>query len=208
MKRARRAMAITVSAAAISALVLGGTALAQNLGVSDYAPESYIGFDAAAQAAVSNVGGVATKVELERENGVMLYEVTCITETGEREVDINAVTGETAAVRNEDGRNNNNQQTQTSPGNANQGGNSNQSGNGSYIGEDAALQAALDSVGVDRADITSEKVKFDRDDGRALYEVDFKTDAVKYEYEIDASTGSVLSSEQERRGNWFTRLFD
>ena len=115
MKRARRAMAITVSAAAISALVLGGTALAQNLGVSDYAPESYIGFDAAAQAAVSNVGGVATKVELERENGVMLYEVTCITETGEREVDINAVTGETAAVRNEDGRNSNNQQNQTSP---------------------------------------------------------------------------------------------
>lgn len=208
MKRARRAMAITVSAAAISALVLGGTALAQNLGVSDYAPESYIGFDAAAQAAVSNVGGVATKVELERENGVMLYEVTCITETGEREVDINAVTGETAAVRNEDGRNSNNQQNQTSPGNANQGGNSNQSGNGSYIGEDAALQAALDSVGVDRADITSEKVKFDRDDGRALYEVDFKTDAVKYEYEIDASTGETISSEQERRGNWFTRLFD
>ncbi len=208
MKRARRAMAITVSAAAISALVLGGTALAQNLGVSDYAPESYIGFDAAAQAAVSNVGGVATKVELERENGVMLYEVTCITETGEREVDINAVTGETAAVRNEDGRNSNNQQNQTSPGNANQGGNSNQSGNGSYIGEDAALQAALDSVGVDRADITSEKVKFDRDDGRALYEVDFKTDAVKYEYEIDALTGETISSEQERRGNWFTRLFD
>lgn len=208
MKRARRAMAITVSAAAISALVLGGTALAQNLGVSDYAPESYIGFDAAAQAAVSNVGGVATKVELERENGVMLYEVTCITETGEREVNINAVTGETAAVRNEDGRNSNNQQNQTSPGNANQGGNSNQSGNGSYIGEDAALQAALDSVGVDRADITSEKVKFDRDDGRALYEVDFKTDAVKYEYEIDALTGETISSEQERRGNWFTRLFD
>ncbi len=208
MKRARRAMAITVSAAAISALVLGGTALAQNLGVSDYAPESYIGFDAAAQAAVSNVGGVATKVELERENGVMLYEVTCITETGEREVDINAVTGETAAVRNEDGRNSNNQQNQPSPGNANQGGNSNQSGNGSYIGEDAALQAALDSVGVDRADITSEKVKFDRDDGRALYEVDFKTDAVKYEYEIDALTGETISSEQERRGNWFTRLFD
>lgn len=208
MTRARRAIAISVSAAAISALVLGGTALAQNLGVSDYAPESYIGFDAAAQAAVSNVGGVATKVELERENGVMLYEVTCVTETGEKEVDINAVTGETAAVRNEDGRNSNNQQSQGASGRTDQSGNSSQNANGSYIGEDAALQAALDSAGVNRADITSDKVKFDRDDGRALYEVDFKTDDVKYEYEIDASTGAVISSEQERRGNWFTRLFD
>mgnify|MGYP002801975932 CR=1 FL=1 len=208
MTRARRSIAISVSAAAISALVLGGTALAQNLGVSDYAPESYIGFDAAAQAAVSNVGGVATKVELERENGVMLYEVTCVTETGEKEVDINAVTGETTAVRNEDGRNSNNQPSQGASGRTDQSGNSSQNANGSYIGEDAALQAALDSAGVDRADITSEKVKFDRDDGRALYEVDFKTDDVKYEYEIDASTGAVISSEQERRGNWFTRLFD
>ena len=208
MTRARRAIAISVSAAAISALVLGGTALAQNLGVSDYAPESYIGFDAAAQAAVSNVGGVATKVELERENGVMLYEVTCVTETGEKEVDINAVTGETSAVRNEDGRNSNDQQSQGASGRTDQSGNSSQNANGSYIGEDAALQAALDSAGVNRADITSDKVKFDRDDGRALYEVDFKTDDVKYEYEIDASTGAVISSEQERRGNWFTRLFD
>lgn len=207
MKRARRAIAISVSAA-ISALVLGGTALAQSLGVSDYAPESYIGFDAAVQAAVSNVGGVATKVELERENGVMLYEVTCITETGEKEVNINAVTGETAAVRNEDGRSNNNRQSQGSAGNAKQSADPNQSGSGSYIGENAALQAALDSAGVNRADITSDKVKFDRDDGRALYEVDFKTDAVKYEYEIDALTGETISSEQERRGNWFTRLFD
>lgn len=208
MTRARRAIAISVSAAAISALVLGGTALAQNLGVSDYAPESYIGFDAAAQAAVSNVGGVATKVELERENGVMLYEVTCVTETGEKEVDINAVTGETSAVRNEDGRNSNDQQSQGASGRTDQSGNSSQNANGSYIGEDAALQAALDSAGVNRADITSDKVKFDRDDGRALYDVDFKTDDVKYEYEIDASTGAVISSEQERRGNWFTRLFD
>ena len=41
------------------------------------------------------------------------------------------------------------------------------------------------------------KNEFDRDDGRAVYEIEFKHGAYEYEYEIDALTGEVIKSEKD-----------
>ncbi len=64
-----------------------------------------------------------------------------------------------------------------------------------YIGEQAALQAALSHAGVAESDVTQQRIKLDFDDGAVEYDVDFYTIDREYEYEIHATTGAVLSYE-------------
>lgn len=68
---------------------------------------------------------------------------------------------------------------------------------GKDIGRDAALQTALEDAGVKESDTTRLKVTEDRDDGRKIYEIQFDADNREYDYEIQASDGSVLSVETE-----------
>ncbi|MCD8230310.1 MAG: PepSY domain-containing protein [Clostridiales bacterium] len=66
-----------------------------------------------------------------------------------------------------------------------------------YIGESAALSTALSDAGVSSSDLVKSEVKLDEHHDQMIYEVEFKTKSRKYEYEIDAVTGSVLSSESD-----------
>ena len=68
---------------------------------------------------------------------------------------------------------------------------------GTDIGVEAAKAAALQNSGIASADATFIKAKLDYDNGRAEYDVEFTAGDWKYEYEIDASTGSILKSEKE-----------
>ena len=70
-----------------------------------------------------------------------------------------------------------------------------------YIGVDKAKAAALAHAGLQQADVTFGKVKLDYDDGRAEYEVEFYRGHTEYDYDIDATTGEVLSFDQETEGN-------
>lgn len=63
--------------------------------------------------------------------------------------------------------------------------------------EDQARQAALAHAGVSSADATFTKTELDRDNGRTVYELEFYAGGTEYEYEVDASTGSILKSEQK-----------
>lgn len=60
-----------------------------------------------------------------------------------------------------------------------------------------AQTEALTDAGVAAADATFTEGKLDYDDGQALYDVDFYTADAKYEYEINAATGSVYSRSKE-----------
>lgn len=68
---------------------------------------------------------------------------------------------------------------------------------GGYIGAEAAKSAALRHAGVAAADAVKLKCELDEDDGVWLYEVEFKVGQTEYEYEIDAVTGAVLKAEQD-----------
>lgn len=68
-------------------------------------------------------------------------------------------------------------------------------GSSKDIGRDAALEAALADAGVSEADTTRVAISEERDDGRKTYEVRFDAGENEYEYEIQASDGSILSSE-------------
>ena len=69
------------------------------------------------------------------------------------------------------------------------------------IGLEAAKNAALADAGVSAADATFTEQKRDREDGVLVYDIDFYTATMKYEYEIDASTGAVRERKSEKRNN-------
>ena len=66
----------------------------------------------------------------------------------------------------------------------------------SYIGESAALSAALQHAGVAESSLTKQRVELDRDGSTMVYEVEFETQSVEYEYKIDAVSGAVLKAQQ------------
>ncbi len=68
----------------------------------------------------------------------------------------------------------------------------------SYIGEQAALDAALRHAGCQESDISHSRTELEYDDGRAEhYDVDFWVGNMEYEYEIDLYSGAVLKSSAE-----------
>ncbi len=64
-----------------------------------------------------------------------------------------------------------------------------------YIGEDRAKKIALDHAGRTEGAVERLRVKLDRDDGRMIYEVDFREDRMEYEYEIDAIDGTIRQAD-------------
>ena len=62
----------------------------------------------------------------------------------------------------------------------------------------AALQTALKDAGVNEADASRIRVTMDRDDGMLVYEVRFDAAEVEYDYEIDAESGRIISTDVER----------
>ena len=63
--------------------------------------------------------------------------------------------------------------------------------------EDQAIAAALDHAGLKQADVRGLRVELDRDDGRPVYEIEFRDGAVEYEYEIHAENGKILDGDKE-----------
>ncbi len=77
-------------------------------------------------------------------------------------------------------------------------------GSGADIGRNEALEVALKDAGVAEEDATRLQVSEDRDDGRKVYDVSFDVENTAYDYEIQASDGTILSSETERTSGTIT----
>jgi len=65
----------------------------------------------------------------------------------------------------------------------------------SGISADRAKQIALSDAGVSGASFTT--VELYTDDGVRVYEIEFKVGNVEYDYDIDASSGAIISSSSE-----------
>ena len=61
----------------------------------------------------------------------------------------------------------------------------------------AAKQAALQHAGVSESDTCRMETGFDYEHGMAVYEIEWKVDWTEYSYEINASTGEVVSYEMD-----------
>lgn len=66
-----------------------------------------------------------------------------------------------------------------------------------YIGADKAKEIALADAGIKEADAVFLKANLERDDGRYQYDVEFYSGSVEYDYEIDATTGAILSADRD-----------
>ena len=68
-----------------------------------------------------------------------------------------------------------------------------------YLGEEKAYQAALKHAGISAGNVTSHQSELDFEDGKVVYEVEFLSGGVEYEYDIDAVTGEVLKYKRESK---------
>jgi len=189
--------------------------------VGSASDKAYIGEAAAKAAAIAHAGVQESDItryeaEMDYERGTMVYEIEFHHQGREYDYDIDAVTGEVlwnGSERDDDYRPIKQPEKAENTQNSGNAGNSvkpegapkpekqpqaNAAGNGEYIGESAAAAAALSHAGLSESQVNRLKCKLDREDGRVVYEVDFKSGGMEYEYEIDASSGSVLKYDKER----------
>ena len=169
--------------------------------------KSYIGKDAALSAALKAAGLSKDQVknieiELDYEHGVMVYEVEFDRRFDEYSYDIDAKTGEVVAYDNEingkevefdknpeindndDNDDDDDDKVVNVPAE-------------DVIGKDAAKSAALKHSGLTAAQVTELSVELDRENGKTVYEVEFKSAGYEYSCEIDAVKGTVLYSNKE-----------
>lgn len=207
---------LMISAAALSLLVLAGC--------SKDGMAGYIGTAEAKNVALENAGLTAsqvkfTDVELDDKNGTHYYQVEFTADGKEYEYDIDALTGAiiesklpAGAQAQQNTASNNNTAGNTTP-DTNTAGSSNTNNNTSNntssgtgtasaaLTADQAKDKALAHAGLKQSQVTFVKSKLDWDDGRQVYDVEFYTsDYKEYDYEIDASTGEVVSYDFDAEG--------
>lgn len=79
----------------------------------------------------------------------------------------------------------------------NSNGNSNLSDD-AKITKDEAKKTAFGDAGVKESEVSALKVELDRDGNTLKYEVDFYHAGTEYEYDIDASTGKIISKDTDQ----------
>ena len=146
---------------------------------------SYIGEAKAKAIALEHAGLSESQVtfvraKLDFDDGRWEYEVEFYAGNTEYDYDIDATTG---AIRSFD-----HDAEYYTPGTTQ---------SGSYIGEAKAKAIALDRAGLSESQVGYIKCELDRDDGRWEYEVEFRSGGYEYEFEIDATSGTILSYDKE-----------
>ena len=187
--------------------------------------KAYIGAEAAKKAAyahakISASSAKSVDVEMDVENGVMVYEVDFYAAGYEYDYDIHATKGtvlKSQKDRDDDyfeALNNANQQIQK-PQSSNQQNNqqnkdqvsvsskkqtatSSTKTTNDKISKSKAKSIALSHAGLTSADLIDYEIEYDVDDGIALYEISFEANGYEYEYDIRASDGKIIKSEKER----------
>ena len=142
-------------------------------------PSGDIGMEAAKSAALKHAGlssATFTKAERDSDDGRWEYELEFHTATAAYEVTVDAISGSVLDYEKENLR----------------------SSSTSDIGAQAAKSAALRHAGLSEGQVQELQVEWDNENGRAVYEVEFKSGGMEYEYVIDAATGSVLEHQAEQ----------
>lgn len=155
-------------------------------------PSAAVGLEEAKAAALADAGlsvdeVTFTKTEQDREDGSLIYEIEFYTAAHEYEYEIDAATGRIYSRSVET--------LQTSLPSAAP--SAAPSGGSTYIGIERARSIALDHAGLTSSQAIVTKSSMDRDDGHAVYEIEFRQGRAEYEYKIDAQTGDILEFEHE-----------
>ena len=155
-----------------------------------------IGIEKAKEIAMSHAGVSAgsvsfVKAKIDHEDGVKVYDIEFYSGNVEYDYEINAATGAIVSFDQDI----ENYEIPTQPAAPTQAQSAAPTQVASVISVDRAKQIALSHAGVSGASF--KKVKLDKDDGVRVYEIEFKVGNVEYEYDIDASSGAIISSSSE-----------
>lgn len=159
----------------------------QNSNASGASEQQYIGTEAAKVAALNHAGLKSDEVNfvhahLESDDGIWQYDIEFHKDTTEYDYDIDALTGEVLSF-DHDAEYYHHAQA------ANAG--------SEQITEEQAKQLALQHAGVAEKDAQRLQIKFDYDDGRGEYEVEWYVGRTEYSCDVDAVTGAILSYDKE-----------
>lgn len=159
-----------------------------------------ITMDAAKEIALKDAGLTAsevtfTKEKLDLDGGISVYELDFHSNTHKYEYEINSNTGAVYSKSKEAIQINTNSSSMPA-GTSSQTQPPVQSGS-RKISLDAAKSKALADAGVSASAATFTKTELDYDDGIEVYEIEFYTATHKYDYEIDANTGTVRSKDAD-----------
>lgn len=140
-----------------------------------------IGEEAAKKIALQHAGNGQVskmKVNLDRSDGKMIYEIEFYIGTDEYEYEIDAYSGIILEYDLDIHEETTDQNTV------------------SLISEEEAKQIALRHAGITQA--VFKKIKCDKDDDEAVYEIEFYEGNKEYEYEIDGFTGKIIDYDIDR----------
>ena len=63
--------------------------------------------------------------------------------------------------------------------------------------EDQAFAIALEHAGLTKEQLDFSNVPLDRDDGRWVYEIEFREGRIEYEYAVNASNGKIVDYDKD-----------
>ena len=163
------------------------------------APAMPIGRDAAAYAAEQYAGtaaldSVTAEVDPEFDESPAHYEVELQTAWGEFEYLVDAYTGKVLSGQKDLPTTVSAQNEAAKP----SGQKPAPSGTAQDIGYAKAKSIALNHAGVSESKAYDMDIELDEEDGKLVYEVEFKSGGMEYDYEIDAATGTILQQEAEK----------
>lgn len=148
-------------------------------------PENAINAQKARGIALEHAGVAAENVtdfeiDLDRKNGVTVYEVEFRAGDTEYDYVINAQTGEVVSFKKKrEAASTPEQKAEITPAKAG--------------------EIAFEHAGVSRGEAADYRSKLENEDGLWVYEIEFHVGKTEYEYEIDAETGRIISAEKETK---------
>ncbi|MBR3270917.1 MAG: PepSY domain-containing protein, partial [Clostridia bacterium] len=136
-------------------------------------------------AGIADAGATFTKAEIDADDGRTIYDLEFVAGGVEYDYEIDAQTGTVLSKEKE-------LRTAPVP--------TPSPIPAQTVSMDDAKAIALKDAGVKASDATFTKAETDTDDGRSTYELEFIAGGVEYDYEIDPTTGAILSRETEQAG--------
>ena len=181
----KKILSITLLGIMVLGVSVAVNAKSRNKYNRNVSSNNYIGVNRAMNIALKKVPGASNshvkKINLDRENGRMVYEGEIYYNGQEYEFDIDAVTGDIVKWKVDEISNNS-------------GYINNNVNNSQAITMEKAKSIALAQVpGANQSHFR--KIELDHDYGRAVYEIEIFYNNSKYEFDIDASTGEIIGTE-------------
>lgn len=165
----------------------GNVELSQVESVGTASEKAYIGREKAKQIVAEHLGLSVSDlffedIELDYENGRMVYEIECYVNGREYDYDIHAVTGEI---------------TKGYTANQNTAANE-QPVQPVTIDEARIKNIILEHAGLTETSLQNYRIRLTKDDGRNVYDIEFYANGYEYDYEIDAESGKIRDYDREK----------